>query len=144
MAIDREPRARRLSWAGSALVGCSVVGGMVSVVSGVNTWGNAWTSEATLAAPWPMMLVQGLSTVAAVGPRRRPAIAGSIVLGLSAAVAGVSGFFDGQLGRSDLGAGYVSMQWVYVVVALGTSALAASRLRQLTKSRVSQELRESE
>jgi hypothetical protein len=143
MATELDPGVRRLGLAGAALVGCSVVGGIVSVVSGVNTWSSAWTSEATLAAPWPMVVVQGLFTVAAVGTRRRPAIAGSLVLGLSAAVAGISGFFDGQLGRSDLGAGYVAMQLVYVVVAWATAFLAAARLRHLAKSRLSRNLRQS-
>jgi hypothetical protein len=143
MTTQLEPSARRLSLAGAALVGCSVVGGVVSVVSGVNTWGSAWSSEATLAAPWPMVLVLGLSTVAAVGPRRRPAIAGSLVLGLSAAISALSGFFDGQLGRSDLGAGYVAVQLVYVVVAGVTAVLAAARLRQLTKSGPAPHLRQS-
>lgn len=137
MATRLEPGARRLGIAGGALIACSVVGGMVSVLSDVNTWGSAWTAEATLAAPWPMLLVQGLATVATLRPRRLPAVAGAAVLGLSAAVAGISGFFDGQLGRFDLGGGYVTMQVVYVVVAWVTALLAALRLRELATSRPS-------
>ena len=37
-------------------------GGAVSVAAGVNEWSTAWTDEATLAAPWPMLLVQAGAT----------------------------------------------------------------------------------
>jgi hypothetical protein len=122
---------RRLVVAGVALILASLVGGVVSVVADENSWGGAWSSEATLAAPWPMLLLQGLATVGAASRRRGFAIAGAAVLFLSAAVAGISGFFDGQLGRSDLAASYVVMQVVYVVVAAATAVLAALRLREL-------------
>ncbi|HET9872691.1 MAG TPA: hypothetical protein VFP89_08875 [Propionibacteriaceae bacterium] len=117
--------------AGSALVACSLVGGIVSVTSSVNTWSNAWTADATLAAPWPMVVVQTAATWAATSRRQVLAVAGSAVLGLSAAVAGVSGFFDGQLGRPDLGTGYVAMQIVLVVVACATAVCAGLRLWKL-------------
>lgn len=125
------PLARSVVFAGAALVGGSVVGGVVSVFAGVNTWRNAWTAEATLAAPWPMLLIQAGASVAAASPRRVPALAGPAVLGLSAAVAGISGFFDGQLGRSDLGRGYVGAQILYVAVAWATAVLAGARAREV-------------
>lgn len=131
MRTPPDAAARRLVLAGAGLVGCSLVGGVVSVGSGVNSWSDAWTAEATLAAPWPMLLVQVGATVFP----RRFAVGGTVVLGLSAAVAGISGFFDGQLGRADLSAGYVTMQYVYVVVAAVTVVLAASRLRGLLPGR---------
>ena len=65
--------ARAVGAAGAALVAASLVGGAVSVAAGTNTWATAWTSQATLAAPWPMLLVQAGATVAAVQSRRRPA-----------------------------------------------------------------------
>jgi hypothetical protein len=103
--------------AGGAVVAVSLVGGAVSVAAGVNRWSNAWTSEATLAAPWPMLVVQTAATVAAAQEQPWPARIGSAVLVLSAAVSGISGFFDGQLARPDLGTGYVAAQVGYVVVA---------------------------
>jgi hypothetical protein len=121
--------SRVVGLAGAALVAASVVGGAVSVAAGVNTWSTAWTSEATLAAPWPMLLIQAAATAAAVQRRSGVALAGATVLGLSAAVAGVSGFFDGQLGRSDLGLGYVIAQVGYLVVAWATVVCAAYRVR---------------
>jgi hypothetical protein len=114
--------------AGAALVAASLVGGAVSVAAGVNAWSTAWTSQATLAAPWPMLLVQSCATVAAVQPQRWPAIIGSTLLGLSAALSGISGFFDGQLARPDLGPGFVTAQVGYVVVAWLTVACAVNRL----------------
>jgi hypothetical protein len=135
MRTALSPAARPLVLAGATLVGCSLVGGVVSIEAGVNSWSDAWTAEATLAAPWPMLLVQAGATVASARPRRRLAAGGAVVLGLSAAVAGISGFFDGQLGRADLTVGYVTMQYVYVVVAAVTVVLAASRLRGLMHGR---------
>jgi hypothetical protein len=120
--------AQAVGLAGAALVAANLVGGAVSVAAGVNTWSTAWTGQATLAAPWPMLIVQSCGTVAAVSSERLPAILGSAVLGLSAAVSGISGFFDGQLGRPDLGAGYVAAQVGYVVVAWLTVAAAANRV----------------
>jgi hypothetical protein len=130
--------ARVVGVAGAALVAASLVGGAVSVRTGVNTWSNAWSSAATLAAPWPMVLVQTAATVAAVSPRRRPAMVGAALLGLTAAVSGISGFFDGQLGRSDLGPEYVAAQVGYVVVAWCAVAGAVIRLVALRRFRLSQ------
>jgi len=121
--------------AGAALVAASLIGGAVSVAGGVNTWATAWTSEATLAAPWPMMLVQAAATLAAVQDRRRTARIGSAVLVLSAAVSGVSGFFDGQLARPDLGPAYVAAQVGYVAVALAALICGVARLWRLRGSR---------
>jgi hypothetical protein len=121
---------------GAALVTASLAGGAASVAAGMNTWATAWTSQATLAAPWPMLLVQAGATVAAAQPRRRPALIGSTLLGVSAAVSGISGFFDGQLARPDLGAGYVVAQVGYVVVAWTTVAAAAYRLWAVRRSTV--------
>ena len=75
-----------------------------------------------------MLLIQSGATVVAAQPHRRAAMVGSAVLGLSAAVSGISGFFDGQFARPDLGVGYVIAQVGYVVVAWLTVGCAASRL----------------
>ena len=134
MVTFSKSNARTVGVAGTALVASSIAGGIVSVLAEVNTWANAWTAEATLAAPWPMLVLQAAATVAAVQRRRVFAAAGATVLALSAAVAGISGFFDGQLAREDLGAGYVAMQIVFVVVAWATVAIAAVRLWKLLRS----------
>ena len=123
--------ARTVAVAGAGLVAASLVGGAVSVAAGVNDWASAWTSRATLAAPWPMLLVQSGATILAAQARHRPATIGSVLLGLTAAVSGVSGFFDGQLARPDLGAGFVAAQVGYVVVAWAAVVCAVLRLRAL-------------
>jgi hypothetical protein len=133
--------AQAVGVAGAALVAASLAGGVVSVAAGVNTWSTAWTSQATLAAPWPMLLVQAGATVAAAQRRRWPALIGSTLLGVSAAVSGISGFFDGQLARPDLGAGYVVAQVGYVVVAWATVAAAGYRLWAVRREPVSQRAR---
>ena len=133
--------ARAVGVAGAALVAASLAGGAVSVAAGVNTWSTAWTSQATLAAPWPMLLVQAGATVAAAQPRRWPALIGSTLLGVSAAVSGISGFFDGQLARPDLGAGYVAAQIGYVVVAWGAVAGAVYRLWAVRRETMSNRAR---
>jgi len=125
--------ARTVGAAGAALVAASLVGGAVSVRVGVNAWSTAWSRRATLAAPWPMVLVQAGATVGATSSHRWPAILGSSSLGLTAAVSGISGFFDGQLGRSDLGAGYVAAQIGYVIVACFAVAAALGRLWTLVR-----------
>jgi hypothetical protein len=119
---------------GAVLIGSSLLGGVASVLAGTNTWANAWTADATLAAPWPMLVVQTAATWAAIQRRRAVALAGSALLGLTAAVAGISGFFDGQLGRADLGAGMVAGQVCYLVVAWATVLVAGLRLWSLGRA----------
>ncbi len=123
--------ARAVAVAGAGLLAASLVGGAVSVAVGVNDWSTAWTSRATLAAPWPMLLVQAGATILAARVQHRSAAIGSVLLGLSAAVSGVSGFFDGQLARPDLGAGFVAAQAGYVIVAWAAVGCAVLRLRAL-------------
>lgn len=128
--------ARAVAFAGGALVLASIAGGAVSVASGVNSWSTAWTSEATLAAPWPMLLAQTAATVAAANQRRRPAMIGSVCLVLTAALSGISGFFDGQLGRADLGAAYVVAQIGYLVFAWLAVAAGLGRFLALRRNQV--------
>jgi hypothetical protein len=127
--------ARAVGAAGVALVAASLIGGAVSVVAGVNTWSTAWTSQATLAAPWPMLLIQAGATVAAVQSRRWLSTIGSAILGLSAALSGISGFFDGQLARSDLDGVYVMAQVSYIVVAGLAVAAAIGRIWAIQRGR---------
>ena len=77
-----------------------------------------------------MLLFQTAATCAAER-RRSVAVAGSVVLGVTAAVAGISGFFDGQLARSDLGTWHVAGQICYVVVAWATVVVAGLRVWKL-------------
>jgi len=86
--VAADPLGRRaVGVAGAALIGASLAGGAVSVLAGVNTWSNARTAEATLATPWPMLLLQTAATLAAVQRRRKVATAGAGVLALTAGLA---------------------------------------------------------
>ena len=134
MAIDADPGARAAGVAGGVLIASSLVGGAVSVLTGVNTWANAWTAEATLAAPWPMLVLQAAATSAAVQRRRVVALVGAGLLAATAAVSGISGFFDGQLGREDLDTRHVVGQVVFVTVAWATVVIAAVRLWRLRRT----------
>ena len=49
---------------------------------------------------------------------------------------GISGFFDGQLPRADLGSGYIAAQVGYVVVAWIADAAAVYRLLAVRRMRV--------
>jgi hypothetical protein len=143
MAVENDAVARAVGVAGAVLIGSSLLGGVTSILTGTNTWANAWTADATLAAPWPMLLVQTVATCAAVQRRRSVAQAGSVLLGVTAAVAGISGFFDGQLGRADLSSWHVAGQICYVVVAWATATVAGVRvwkLRRPKRANVSSEL----
>ena len=75
-----------------------------------------------------MLLIPAGATMTAVQSRRWPATIGSAILGLSAALSGISGFFDGQLARSDLDRAYVIAQVGYVVVAGLAVAAAIGRI----------------
>ena len=77
MAMDLDPSARAVGTAGGALIGASLLGGVVS---------------------------------------------------------GISGFFDGQLGREDLGTGHVVGQVVFVTVAWATAVVAVVRLWRLRRT----------
>jgi hypothetical protein len=127
------PTARRLGIGAAALLACSAVGGAVSVGLGANTWSDAWSSTATLAAPWPMIAVQGSAAVLAVTGRRPWAIGGSVVLLLGAGLSAVSGFFDGQFAKAGLSPLHVGLQTALVSTAGVVAVLAGLRLRELLR-----------
>ena len=84
-----------------ALVVTDLVGGLLAVAAEVNTWAEAWWTEALLAAPVPMIVVQVVLTLAAVTSARWFA-AGSRTACPGLSVSVVSGFFDGGLGNDAL------------------------------------------
>ena len=127
--------ARRLGVATALLIAASVVGGAVSVQLGINTWAEAWSSAATLAAPWPMLLVQATAGLLAVAGRRPWAMAGAVVLLLGATASAISGFFDGQFAKDGLPGGYVALQSGFVLLAAATAVLSALRLAELLRDR---------
>jgi hypothetical protein len=129
----RSPAARRLGIGAAALLAWSGVGGVVSVGLGANTWSDAWSSTATLAAPWPMIAVQGAAAVLAVTGRRPWAIGGAVVLLLGAGLSALSGFFDGQFAKAGLSPLHVGLQTALVSTAAVVAVLAGLRLRELVR-----------
>src|SRR3954470_24805938 len=105
---------RRLVVAQLTLLGVDVVGGLLAVVSGVNTWSEAWGPAALLAAPAPMVIGQVLLTLVATGTFRRVssrwAATAAVVLALACLVSVASGFFDGGLANHALTGGLVAYQ----------------------------------
>ena len=117
-----------------ALMVIDIVGGVLAVSSDVNTWGEAWGSQALLAAPLPMMVAQlVLAWLAARNVRPPIGLVAAIVLALACLVSAVSGFFDGGLANEELSGGLVAWQVFLLTVTAVVGLLAVSRARQLRR-----------
>lgn len=125
--------ARALVTGVVALVLLDLVGGLAAVASGVNGWGEAWGSEALMAAPLPMIAAQLLLTAGAVrwADRRGAGCAG--LLAAACLVSAVSGFFDGGLGNEALDPAQAAFQVLLVAVTAGVGVLAALRAGELLR-----------
>ena len=121
------------------LVATDLVGGVLAVLSGVNTWSEAWGPAALLAAPAPMVLGQVLLTLVAVessgGVSPRWGGCGGVLLALACLVSVVSGFFDGGLGNPELTAALVAYQVLLLAVTAAVGLLAAWRAVVLLRRR---------
>lgn len=120
----RFPDGRAVPIGVGALLALDLAGGVLAVRSGINRPRDAWGSRAVLAAPWPMMAAQGALAVASRGTGRRSTVAAAL-LALACLVSGVSGFFDGQLGRRGLPRPLVAFQALLVTATLAVGVLAA-------------------
>lgn len=120
----------------AVLVLVDLVGGLLAVAAGVNTWGEAWGSSALLAAPLPMVLVQVLLCWVATRGERRPrvAVAAAALPSAACLVSVVSGFFDGGLGNAELTAGLVAYQALLLTVTAVVGGLAAARAAVLMRA----------
>ena len=115
----------------AGLVLTDVAGGLWDIAAGRSRPKDAWSSRATLCAPWPMIAFQAVSTLVAT---QRPGVPSRVAAGLLAVGCGVSiasGFFDGQLSRRDLSSSEVSFQ-VFLLTATGllgglAAAVAATK-----------------
>jgi hypothetical protein len=134
--MDRDPTARRLVIGVCVLLLVDVVGGLLAIANDVNTAGGAWSGQATLAAPLPMMVAQAVLTFVAARWRGTPAVVAAGLLALACLVSGISGFFDGQLGKDKLAGWLVAFQVLLVTATLVVGALAVHRTVQLRRTRV--------
>ena len=126
-------RSLRLSMA--VLLGLDLVGGLLAVASGVNTWGEAWGGKALLAAPVPMIVGQVLLTWLATRSSRRSAAVAAGLLAAACLVSVVSGFFDGGLGNDELTPAPTAFQALLLAVTGVTGLLAAARAVEVTRDR---------
>ena len=124
---------RRLVVAMCALVVTDLVGGLLAVAAGVNTWTGAWWSEALLAAPVPMIVVQVALTFVAVHSARWYAAAAAVLLALACLLSVVSGFFDGGIGNDALTPALSAYQVLLLVVTAVVGVLAARRALEILR-----------
>ena len=117
--------ALRLAMA--VLLATDLVGGLLAVRAGVNTWGEAWGPEALLAAPVPRIVAQLLLVWLATRRLGRGAAVAAGLLATACLVSVVSGFFDGGLGNAELTAGLAAYQYVLLAVTTAVGALAIRR-----------------
>ena len=119
-----------------ALIVIDIIGGVLAVWSGVNTWGEAWGSRALLAAPLPMMVAQLLlAWVAARNLRPPVGLVAALVLALACLVSAISGFFDGGLANDQLSGGLVAWQVFLLTATAVVGLLAILRARELRRAR---------
>jgi hypothetical protein len=132
--VATDASGRRLLVATVALIVVDVMGGVLAVSSDVNTWGEAWGSQALLAAPLPMMLAQlVLAWLAARNIRPPVGLVAAIVLALACVVSAISGFFDGGLAHEELSGGLVVWQVFVLTVTAVVGLLAIDRARHLRR-----------
>ncbi len=127
MTMARMTGARRLVVAMGVLVIVDVIGGLLAVGADVNTWAEAWSGEALLAAPWPMIVVQVVLTWLATRKDGLLATVAAALLAVACLVSAISGFFDGGLGNDELSGGLVVFQVFLLAVTATVGVLAALR-----------------
>ena len=123
----------RLVLAMSVLVVTDLVGGLIAVAAGVNTWAEAWWTDALLAAPVPMIALQVVLTLVAVRSTSWVAVSAAVLLSLACLVSVVSGFFDGGLGNDALTPALSAYQVFPLVVTAVVGVLAARRMVEILR-----------
>ena len=116
-----------LAIAVTALVLVDLVGGLLAVAFGVNTWAEAWGSRALLAAPLPMIAAQVLLAWLALRRTTNGAVVAAGLLAAACSVSVVSGFFDGGIGNDELGRGLSAYQGLLLAVTATVGVLALVR-----------------
>jgi hypothetical protein len=130
------PRIPRLLVAAVAvLVVVDVAGGVIAIATDLNDVGDAWSTDAGLAIPWPIILLQLALTAVAVRDRRRFTIAAALLLTATCTVSVLSGLFDGDLFAEGLGPGEKAFQIVLVSWMALVGVLAALRTTEVRRLR---------
>jgi hypothetical protein len=135
LASPSPAAVRPLRIAMAVLLATDLVGGLLAVRAGVNTWGEAWGPEALLAAPVPMIVAQLLLVWLATRRAGRLAIVAASLLAAACLVSVVSGFFDGGLGNDELSPGLAAFQYFLLGVTTVLGLLAVGRVVSLVRGR---------
>ena len=128
--------SRHLVTALAVVLLADLVGGLLSVAAGVNSWAGAWGSTALLAAPVPMIVAQAVLTWVAVTRGPRATVVACVLLALACFLSVVSGFFDGGLGNDALTPALSAYQ-AFLLVATGVLGVAAVRRALAQRTRTS-------
>jgi hypothetical protein len=128
--------SRHLVTALAVVLLADLVGGLLSVATGVNTWADAWGSTALLAAPVPMVVAQAVLTWVAVTRGPRATVVACVLVALACFLSVVSGFFDGGLGNDALTPALSAYQ-AFLLVATGVLGVAAVRRALAQRTRTS-------
>ena len=119
-----------------------LLGGLFDVRAGRSSLASAWSSSATLCAPWPMIAFQVVAFLVIRRGRGGLGRVAAVLLTLACAVSVLSGFFDGQLGRVDLTAGERWFQ-VWLLVATGVLGVGATAVPVVSRPGASRSEREA-
>jgi len=112
-----------------------LVGGLLAVAAGVNSWTEAWGGKALLAAPVPMVVAQLLLTWLSVRTSSRWSALPAGLLAAACLVSVVSGFFDGGIGNDRLSPALAVFQGVLLAVTATTGLLAAARATEVLREK---------
>jgi hypothetical protein len=127
---------RRLVAAMVVLFICDVIGGIIGVATGVETWGTAWGFDTHSTVPLPMGAGQlVLAWLAARNVRPRVGFGAAVLLSVICMLSVLFGLFDGDLSGNIASQGLVSWGVAWGIPLLGgtvvVGVLAFVRARQL-------------
>jgi hypothetical protein len=122
------------------LVVCDVIGGLIGIASGHETWSSAWGFDTESTVPLPVGAVQlVLAWLATRDVRPRAGLVAAAVLSATCLISVLAGLFDGDLIDNIAADGFVTwgVAWagVLLVVTVLVGLLAAARARQLRPGR---------
>ena len=131
---------RRLVVAMVVLLICDVIGGLIGVASGAETWASAWGFDTHSTVPLPMGAAQlALAWLAARDVRPQVGFVAAVLLSAICAMSVLFGLFDGDLIGNVASDGLLSWGVVWVVPLLcatvAVGVLAFVRARQLRRLR---------
>ncbi|GAA2161550.1 hypothetical protein GCM10009845_11740 [Pedococcus bigeumensis] len=122
------------------LLACDVVGGLIAVVSGVDTWDHAWGFDTTSTVPLPVGVVQlVLAWLAARDVRPPIGLISAVLLSPFCLASLLFGSLDGDLKGNIASAGWFSWGVVWAFALLAVTAvvgvLAAAQAKRLRRHR---------